>query len=559
MAPEAPKPPPMRPLRISIFHKLVGLAVAIITSVVAALTVHAISYRRSEMAQLMAGRVRWVAQLAASQTRSAVAFDDRATAREVLSALEKAVDFAAVVLYDQHGQVLYQSGHPSRWLSAAARGVIDVRVVAHDDRVAAVYPVRSLEGPWGTLVVELSTVRMQAREREAMLSSLLVAGVAMVLSLGAMWLLARSLTRRLRAIASVATAVARGDLARRAKPDPSQDEIGVVARAFGVMLEQLAQAQRGLEDRVAERTAALVDSKRELEREMADRARMEVELRQAQKLEAVGRLAAGVAHEINTPIQFVSDSCTFLQDAVGDLSALLAGYRKTMVRVVDGELALADAAMALADLEAGSDVAYLLDEMPKATARSVEGLERVATIVRSLKEFAHPERAERSAADLNRAIETTLTIARNEYRYVADLRTELAELPPIECHIGALNQALLNIIVNGAHAIASVVEGTDQRGEIVVTTALDGDDGVVISIADTGIGIPAELLGKIFDPFFTTKEVGKGTGQGLALVHAVVVEQHGGKVEVESRVGQGTTFRLRLPVAWLAATPRAAA
>jgi signal transduction histidine kinase len=286
---------------------------------------------------------------------------------------------------------------------------------------------------------------------------------------------------------------------------------------------------------------------------------MEVELRQAQKLESVGRLAAGVAHEINTPIQFVADSCTFLQDAVGDLDRLLAAYRATVARLADGTLDAAAAVAALAEADEGADAGYLLDEMPKAVARSVEGLDRVATIVRSLKEFAHPERPERSPADLNRAIATTLTIARNEYKYVADARTELGDVPPVDCHIGALNQAILNIIVNGAHAIEAAVAGTDRRGEIVVTTACDGEHGVVVTISDTGTGIAPEILDKIFDPFFTTKAVGKGTGQGLALVHAVVVEQHGGKVEVETEVGVGTTFRLRLPLAAPAAAIAAAA
>ena len=550
--------PAVRPRGFSIFHKLVGLAVAIIASVVTALTAYAMVYRREEMAVMFRDRAASAAAVGAEQARSAVAFADRETAREVLATVGGAPDVAGLVLYDEHGGELYRAGHPSPALARAAAGVREPRVVEIPGRIAAVHPVRSLEGPWGTLVIELSTARLEASQRRAIGSSVMMGAGAMLLAMFAMWLWARSLTRRLRAVASVATAVAGGDLDRRAVVDRSPDEIGVMARAFGAMLEQLAHAQHDLEARVVERTAALVESKRELEREMADRARMEVELRQAQKLEAVGRLAAGVAHEINTPIQFVADSCTFLQDAVRDVGSLLGSYRTRLGEVATGAVAAEAAIAELAAAEDRADAGYLLDEIPKAVARSIDGLDRVATIVRSLKEFAHPERQEGAPADLNRAIASTLTIARNEYKYIADVRTEFGELPPVDCHIGALNQAVLNIIVNGAHAIEAAVAGTERRGEIVVTTARDGDDAV-ITIADTGTGIPREILGKIFDPFFTTKEVGKGTGQGLALVHSVVVDQHHGRIEVDTEVGKGTTFRLRLPLGGTAEPAAAAA
>jgi len=304
-----------------------------------------------------------------------------------------------------------------------------------------------------------------------------------------------------------------------------------------------------LEQIVRNKTAEVDAQRQALEAALRELQATQARLLQAQKLESVGRLAAGVAHEINTPIQFVADSCTFLQGAVTDLEGLLASYRAVVHRVATGALAPSAAAAELAAADADADAAYLLEEMPKAVARSIDGLERVATIVRSLKEFAHPEGKERAPADLNRAIATTLTIARNEYKFVADVNTEFGDLPPINCHIGELNQAILNVIVNAAHAIASAVAGTDRRGEIRVTTASNGDDAVVITIADTRTGIPPEIVDKIFDPFFTTKSVGQGTGQGLAIVHNVIVDQHGGEVSVESVVGHGTRFRFRLPIA----------
>jgi signal transduction histidine kinase len=177
----------------------------------------------------------------------------------------------------------------------------------------------------------------------------------------------------------------------------------------------------------------------------------------------------------------------------------------------------------------------------------VEGLGRVATLVRSMKEFAHPDQKQKAPADLNRAIASTLTIARNEYKYVADIETDYGELPPVPCHIGELNQVFLNLIVNAAHAIESAIHGTDRRGLIRVETRRE-DDLVRVSISDSGTGIPEEIRNRIFDPFFTTKDVGRGTGQGLAIARSVVVDKHAGTLTFDSELGRGTTFHVRLGV-----------
>jgi signal transduction histidine kinase len=177
----------------------------------------------------------------------------------------------------------------------------------------------------------------------------------------------------------------------------------------------------------------------------------------------------------------------------------------------------------------------------------LEGLGRIATIVRSMKEFAHPDQTEKVPADLNQAIRSTLVIANNEYRYVAELATHLGELPLVECRLGEINQVILNLIVNATHAIADVVKDTGRLGKITVRTRLDGAD-VEISIQDTGAGIPAALRDKLFEPFFTTKEVGKGTGQGLALARSTIVNKHAGTLRFESECGKGTTFFIRLPI-----------
>ena len=263
--------------------------------------------------------------------------------------------------------------------------------------------------------------------------------------------------------------------------------------------------------------------------DIRDRKQLEVELRGAQKLEAVGRLAAGIAHEINTPVQFVSDSLHFVREAVVDLCGVVR--RGPAVQPDDDP-----------------DLAYVLENAPKAIDRALDGLDRVATLVRSLKEFAHPDEKEMGPVDLNRAIRSTLTVARNELRYVADVETDLAELPMVMCHAGDVNQALLNIVVNAAHAIADVVKGSTRRGRIHVVSRREGDD-VVISVSDTGAGIPEAVRELIFDPFFTTKEAGRGTGQGLAIARNVIVEKHAGTLTFDTEVGKGTTFRLRLPIA----------
>ena len=283
---------------------------------------------------------------------------------------------------------------------------------------------------------------------------------------------------------------------------------------------------------------------------------LELELAQAQKLESVGRLASGVAHEINTPVQFVSDSIHFVRDAVGDFVDLTAKYRVLCAAALEGKF-VDEAIRMVQEAEDDADLPYLIEQVPKALARSLEGLDRVATIVRSMKEFAHPDQKDMACTDLNQAIESTLVIACNEYKYVADLTLELGEIPPVRCYAGDLNQVVLNIIVNAAHAIADVVGDSGERGRLGVRTLKEGES-VIIEISDTGTGIPEAAREHVFDPFFTTKEVGKGTGQGLAIARAVVCEKHGGELTFETTAGKGTTFRIRLPIAGPAAAKEAA-
>jgi PAS domain S-box-containing protein len=284
---------------------------------------------------------------------------------------------------------------------------------------------------------------------------------------------------------------------------------------------------------------------------------LEIELRHAQKLESVGRLAAGVAHEINTPIQFVGDNVTFLGSAVTDLLTLCRSYRYLCDKAMGGQLQPDDLA-GLEYAEHTADLAYIRDNVPAAIAATQDGVSRVANIVRSMKAFAHPDRGERSLADINAALQSTLTVASNELKHVADVEVDLGPLPAISCFLSDLNQVFLNLLVNAAHAVADVVGDSGSRGVVRVRSFLK-DDQVVIAVSDTGTGIPAAIQARIFDPFFTTKEVGRGTGQGLALARAVVVDEHGGTLTFDTEPGRGTTFYVSLPIGVAAAEQAQAA
>jgi len=326
--------------------------------------------------------------------------------------------------------------------------------------------------------------------------------------------------------------------------------------AFGVFCAEISRIRfdeiRGMlvdsdDERVelAKAHAEINQAHTQLTQETHAREQVEIELRQAQKLEAVGRLASGIAHDINTPVQFVSDSVVFMNDASRDLLALIERYRLAYQAVLGGKSA-ATCASELADAERELDFPYVSRELPLAAARSLDGLERIASIVRAMKEFAHPDQKEMRPTDLNAAIKSTLIIARGEYKHVAELEVDLTPLPDVFCHVGEINQVILNLLVNAAHAIGDATGTTGKRGTITVRTRAESG-AVTISIADTGTGIPDAIRERIFEPFFTTKEVGRGSGQGLALARAVV-RRHEGTLTFASEVGVGTTFTIRLPI-----------
>jgi PAS domain S-box-containing protein len=280
--------------------------------------------------------------------------------------------------------------------------------------------------------------------------------------------------------------------------------------------------------------------------DVTERRRSEASLRHTQKLKSIGQLAAGIAHEINTPTQFIGDNTRFLEQGFKDLDQLLNRYEEAVGAL---DAAAAEALQArLDEARAAADLEYLRDEIPLAISQSLDGIDRVTQIVKAMKEFSHPDGREPAPTDLNRAIRSTIAISRNEWKYVAEVVAELdEELPMVPCLEGEFNQVVLNLLVNAAHAIRDVVGDSGAKGTITVRTRCEGDEAV-IEVADTGAGVPEEIRSRIFDPFFTTKETGEGSGQGLAVAHAVIVEKHQGRIDVDSAVGAGSTFTIRLPM-----------
>jgi signal transduction histidine kinase len=283
----------------------------------------------------------------------------------------------------------------------------------------------------------------------------------------------------------------------------------------------------GLEETVESRTKALKEKTIQLQTEMQQRIELETQLVHAQKMEAVGQLASGIAHEINSPSQFANDNILFLKDAV---EGFIAEIDKTDKAPDEKE------------------ILFLKENAPQAVEQAEEGIGRITTIVKSMKNFAYRDaNSEKKPNDLNQAIRSTSVVATNEWKYHAEMQLNLDEtLPMVPCNIGEINQVVLNLIVNGAHAIRDRFQ-ENQKGTLIVGSKHYPDANcVVISITDNGGGIPEEVQGRIFEPFFTTKDVGVGTGQGLAIAHNVIVKSHGGQIWFESKQGEGTTFHIKL-------------
>ncbi|NOR45230.1 MAG: PAS domain S-box protein [Candidatus Delongbacteria bacterium] len=277
-----------------------------------------------------------------------------------------------------------------------------------------------------------------------------------------------------------------------------------------------------------------------VKRDISERIQMENQLRHAQKMEGVGTLAAGIAHEINTPLQYLTDNTLFIKDSFMKIYPLLEKVAKFSFA---GSFDLENIDELQTDFKK-IDMKFLSEEMPKAIEESLNGLKIVREIVAAMKNFSHPGKADKQHADLNKAIKSTITITRNVWKYTSEVETDLDEkLPEVKCHLGDINQVILNMITNASDSIAE----KGDKGIIKISTCVEGNH-ICINIGDTGGGIPEDLKEKIFQPFFTTKEVGKGTGQGLAISYDIIVNKHHGSIDIDTKEGVGTTFIIKLPI-----------
>ncbi|MEM9603275.1 MAG: ATP-binding protein [Pseudomonadota bacterium] len=332
-------------------------------------------------------------------------------------------------------------------------------------------------------------------------------------------------------------------------PDASSDEVGLLSQTLGSMAYQLQALVGNLENRVQERTQELNTALEGLQRTTEEKDRMYDELRMAQRLEAIGQLAAGVAHEINTPAQYVGDNLDFLRGATQDQRLVLDRCFEAISTLADPER---DAAL-LAEIEQlkeDVDLEFLNDEVASALDSSREGILQISSIVRSMKDFSHPGEKEKEPVDINRALDATVTVAKNEWKYVARIEAHLeADLPEVYAHAIELKQVFLNIVVNAAHAIEKRQKDGNLAELGVIRIATEVEGGFVnIRFRDNGCGIPQDVIERIYDPFFTTKEVGKGTGQGLSIVHRIVSEKHGGEIRLASTLNEFTEFQILLPL-----------
>jgi PAS domain S-box-containing protein len=282
--------------------------------------------------------------------------------------------------------------------------------------------------------------------------------------------------------------------------------------------------------------------------DITDRKKLETQMQRSQKMQAIGQLASGIAHEINTPTQFLGDNTHFFQDAYEDLIQIIREYEdlidKAKSNALTAEL-IAGTEKRIQDL----DLEYLEEEIPIALQHTLKGVDRIAKIVQAMKIFSHPGMITKEPTDINAEIEKTITITRNEWKYIAQMETDFdSNLPAVPCFRAELNQVILNMIVNAAHAIAEANANAPSKQGIIRIRTYYKDNWAKIRIGDTGAGIPQEIRHKIFDLFFTTKGPGKGTGQGLAISHSVIVEKHKGTLDLESQEGKGTTFIIGLPL-----------
>lgn len=409
-----------------------------------------------------------------------------------------------IAVFDATGRILASEGN----LSKETARIIKEKEIYFTTDVSRNYI--------GKVVMAFTEKEIGRESRQRLLrNGLLVVLIGLTAVAGAVYVYRLTVTRPL---TRMMTAI--DEAGENNWPEPilwkSRDEIGVIIEAFNDMMEKRKRA-------------------------VAAKDKMAMELQQAQKLEAVGQLAGGIAHEINTPAQYIGDNLRFIEETQEDLFAFV-----DQISELIEEKGTEEQKEALQKILDEVDMEFVRDELPAATEQSLSGIRQVAKIVLAMKEFSHPGQKEKTLADLNRTLETVLVVSKNEWKNVAEVDNRFEDgLPYVRCLQGEMNQVFLNLVVNAAHAIEEAKKG--EKGKIIIETKQKGEK-VEIRISDNGTGIPVRNRERIFDPFFTTKRLGQGTGQGLAIAYDMVVNKHGGSLTFETEENKGTTFIVELPI-----------
>lgn len=550
--------------RLSLRWKTI-LGVAGIEAVLLILLVSlAVGQMRASNNDGLVKRAETVATLFATTSKDATLTYDLASLESFVNEVMRNPDLRYARVLSESGDVLASAGTPmgppneftaDRSIDSVNDGVYDATSVIEEGGAR-----------YGSVQIGIDTAQIVSTLNDLRWWSYSIAALELGLVALFSFILGTYLTSQLAVLRRAARSVEE-DTLDVAIPVKSMDEVGEVATAFNRMIDRLKETRQKrdeyereleslnetLEQKVERRTKQLQDSldrleqaKTDLERESVERQKAEVEMRQAQKLEAVGYLAAGVAHEINTPVQFIGDSMFFVRDAVQDLQKYGAQLRKMalMARDTDESKIIVEQLEAVED---ELDIEYLTENTPDAIDRALKGVDRVTEIVSAMKAFGTGRSVKREVACINQAIEQTIVVTRHQHRYCAQVSSDLeADLPLTNCHISDVSQVFLSIIVNAAHAVGERY-GEGDQGRIDVISRHEGDD-IVVTVTDNGSGMPKEVREKVFDPFFTTKEVGSGSGQGLAIAYDTVVNGHGGSISVTSTLDEGSTFIVRIPI-----------
>ena len=407
------------------------------------------------------------------------------------------------------------------------------------------------------LLTSTETVNLATKKAQNLLETsrwlVLIYGiVALILAVSAGLLISRSIYVPLLKLKAAVDEIGRGKLDTQIKIK-SNDEIGQLATSFKKMLNDLKMTTTSIDNLNRE----IIDRKKaeekvrlayeELTKSNKELKEMQFQLVQSEKLASIGHLAAGVAHEINNPVGFVASNFETLENYIRKIKELLQMYGELLGEIEASEKTeLMDKANTVSKSQNDMEIDYILKDLPGLFNDSREGIDRITNIVQNLREFSRIDQSENLAEyNINDGIKSTLTVAQNEIKYDADVKTELPEVPPIFCNSGQINQVLLNILINAAQAIKS--QERDNRGTITIKTYTTDND-VVCEIYDDGPGIPSNDLSSIFEPFFTTKPASIGTGLGLSISYDIIVNKHKGQLLVDSTVNKGTKFTIKLPI-----------